>query len=71
MDVARTVLGFIQEGGGQLGWLLACYLLWRLHQVTDRQYRHAVETSAVLAVIKTLMLSRARMLDWEDDAHAS
>jgi hypothetical protein len=67
MDVVETFLSIIQDGGGKAGWALAGYLLWRLHQVTDRQYRHAVETAAVLSVIKTLLMTRARMVEWGGD----
>lgn len=61
MEAANTVLQFIANGGREMGWVVAAYLMWRLHQVTDRQYKHAVETAAVLAVIKTLMMARANV----------
>lgn len=63
MDLARTVVSFIETGSPQLGWVLSAYLLWRLHQITDRQYKHIVETAAVLAVIKTLLISRAHLIE--------
>ena len=64
MDVFDTVLSVIQGGGDKAGWALSGYLLWRLHQVTDRHHRHAVETAAVLAVMKTLLMQKAGLVDW-------
>jgi hypothetical protein len=59
MDGALTkLLAHIAAGGPGAGWILAAYLLFRLHQVTDRQHKANLDTVAVLAVIKTLLLGR-------------
>lgn len=63
MEAANTVLQMIAGGGRELGWVVAAYLMWRLHQVTDRQHKHAVETAAVLAVIKTLLMARLNVVE--------
>lgn len=59
MDVLiNKVLAHIAEGGAGVAWLLVAYLLFRLHQVIDRQHAANVETIKVLAVIKTLLVAR-------------
>lgn len=56
--VMKQAFAHIAAGGPGVGWLLAAYLLFRLHQVTDRQHKANLETVDVLATIKTLLLGR-------------
>jgi hypothetical protein len=59
MDGAlNKLIAHIAAGGPGVGWLLAAYLLFRLHQVVDRQHKANLETVEVLAIIKTLLTAR-------------
>lgn len=59
MDAAFKWLGaFATHNPGLIGFGLSFYLLWRLHQITDRQHDNAVETTKVLTAIKTFLITK-------------
>jgi hypothetical protein len=51
-DVAAALLDKLAAGGPAVGWVLSAYLLFRLHQLTDRQHK------ANLAIVKSLTAIR-------------
>jgi membrane carboxypeptidase/penicillin-binding protein PbpC len=54
----RWVGDFIAANPALVGYVFAVYLLFRLHQVTDRQHDAAVQTNKALAAIKTFLLTK-------------
>lgn len=57
--LAEAVAKHIAAGGPGVAWALVVYLLLRLHQLTDRQHKANLDVIAVLATIKTVLLTRA------------
>lgn len=60
-----AVLNHIAAGGPGVAWALVVYLLWRLHQLTDRQHAANLETVKALATIRTLLVARLGAGDLE------
>lgn len=56
--IINKVLAHIAQGGPGVAWMLVVYLLFRLHQLTDRQHKANLDTVGVLTTIKTLLSVR-------------
>lgn len=54
----QAILDKLAAGGPAAGWLLAVYLLGRLHQLTDRQHKANLDTVKVLTAIRTVLFVR-------------
>lgn len=63
--IVDAVLEHISKGGPGVAWALVVYLLWRLHQLTDRQHAANLETVKALSTIRTLLVSRLGAGDLE------
>lgn len=55
----------IASGGPGVAWALVVYLLWRMHQLTDRQHAANLDTVKALATIRTLLVAKLGAGDLE------
>lgn len=66
-NVFAAIVQQLAGGGPAAGWLLAVYLLVRLHQLTDRQHKANLKTVQALTAIKTVLFARCGGLIEEGD----